>query len=137
MIRDKKLYYTCMAGFIAVLCGSVALLSWYENSKVVEEKVELSNNTMMAIVFADSDGVGVSEVSAEVDLNETLMIELETSAKEALDKSTQLCIEERIEKIFFRFSSKHTTTKNFYPTRIISSIHNTILLYLNIFYLYK
>ena len=88
-----------MAGFIAVLCGSVALLSWYENSKVVEEKVELSNNTMMAIVFADSDGVGVSEVSAEVDLNETLMVELETSAKEALDKSTQLCIEERIEKI--------------------------------------
>ena len=88
-----------MVGFIAVLCGSVALSSWYENSKLVEEKVELSNNTMMAIVFADSDGVGISEVSAEVDLNETLMIELETSAKEALDKSTQLCIEERIEKI--------------------------------------
>ena len=88
-----------MIGFIAVLCGSVAFSSWYENSKLVEEKVGLSNNTMMAIVFADSDGVGVSEVSAEVDLNETLMIELETSAKEALDKSTQLCIEERIEKI--------------------------------------
>ena len=88
-----------MAGLIAVLCGSVGLLSWYENSKVVDENVELSNNTMMAIVFADSDAIGVSDISAEVDLNETLMLELETSAKEALDKSTQLYLEEQIEKI--------------------------------------
>ena len=98
LIRDKKLYYISLAGLVAVLCGSVAFMSWYNSSRIVDEKVELSENTMMAIVFADSEDLALNDVSVEVDLNESLMVELETSAQEAFNKSTQLYIKEQIEK---------------------------------------
>ena len=97
LIRSKKFVFSCVGGLLVIVSAlSVMLIN---NNKVIDETVELADSTMFAIVFADSDTAEYEKAYIEVELNEDIITHLEESTQEAFNKSTQLYLEEQIEKM--------------------------------------